>query len=158
MRITAEQRRQNEDRIRAAMDRLLRGEIPAGGRCDVQTLAAEAQVARAGFYGGRPYEHMRQEFERRLAVLRERGEILDPRDAQIARLKEEKTRLKERLAASEAKEAAHDSFRSLALSRLAAQHDEIERLRELLGVSGAVLPLSARDSGASGATTAFEDR
>ncbi|MFI5681479.1 hypothetical protein [Streptomyces cellulosae] len=144
MRITAEQKRQNEDRIRAAMDRLLRGEIPAGGRCDVQTLAAEAQVARAAFYRGRPYEHLRKEFERRLATLRESGEIPDPRDAQIARLKESNAKLKERLAISEAKEVEHDSFRQLALSRLVAQHDEIERLRELLNVSGAVLPLIGR--------------
>jgi hypothetical protein len=42
MRITAEQRKQNEARIRAAMDRLLRGDIPPGGRCDVKTLAAAA--------------------------------------------------------------------------------------------------------------------
>ncbi|MFJ8138362.1 MULTISPECIES: hypothetical protein [Streptomyces] len=147
MRITAEQRRQNEDRIRAAMDRLLRGEIPAGGRCDVQTLAAEAQVARAAFYSGRPYEHLRNEFERRLAALRESGAIPDPRDAQIARLKESIAKLKERLAVSEAKETEHDSFRELALSRLAAQHDEIERLRELLNVSGAVLPLVGRVPG-----------
>jgi hypothetical protein len=39
MRITADQRAANEDRIRAAIDRLLRGEIPPGGRCDVKTLA-----------------------------------------------------------------------------------------------------------------------
>ena len=38
MRITAAQRTANENRIRAAMDRLLRGEIPPGGRCDITTL------------------------------------------------------------------------------------------------------------------------
>ncbi len=42
MRITAAQRAANENRIRAAIDRLLRGEIPPSGRCDVKTLAAEA--------------------------------------------------------------------------------------------------------------------
>jgi hypothetical protein len=41
MRITAAQRTANENRIRAAMDRLLRGEIPPGGRCDIKTLAVE---------------------------------------------------------------------------------------------------------------------
>ncbi|WP_406318550.1 hypothetical protein [Streptomyces sp. NBC_00118] len=110
----------------------------------MQTLAAEAQVARSAFYSGRPYEHLRKEFERRLAALRASGEILDPRDAQIARLKEANANLKARLGISEAKEAEHDRFRELALSRLAAQHDEIERLRELLNVSGAVLPLIGR--------------
>nr|WTA00802.1 hypothetical protein OH820_33805 [Streptomyces sp. NBC_00857] len=37
MRISAAQRTENENRIRAAMDRLLRGEIPPGGRCDIKT-------------------------------------------------------------------------------------------------------------------------
>jgi hypothetical protein len=36
------QRRQAEDSIRAAMDRLLRGQIPPGGTCDITTLAREA--------------------------------------------------------------------------------------------------------------------
>jgi hypothetical protein len=39
MRITAAQRIRNENRIRAAIDRLLRGEIPPGGNCDIKTLA-----------------------------------------------------------------------------------------------------------------------
>ncbi len=42
MTISAARRRQNEDSIRAAIDRLLRGQIPAGGGCDVKTLAQEA--------------------------------------------------------------------------------------------------------------------
>jgi hypothetical protein len=42
MRISAAQRAENENRIRAAMDRLLRGEIQPGGRCDVKTLALES--------------------------------------------------------------------------------------------------------------------
>ena len=54
MRISAAQRIQNENRIRAAMDRLLRGEIPPGGNCDVKTLAHQAGVDRTAFYGTRP--------------------------------------------------------------------------------------------------------
>jgi len=42
MRISAEQRQQNETRIRAAIDRLLSGDIPPGGKCDIKTLAREA--------------------------------------------------------------------------------------------------------------------
>jgi hypothetical protein len=38
VRINAAQRIQNENRILAAMDRLLGGEIPPGGNCDVKTL------------------------------------------------------------------------------------------------------------------------
>jgi hypothetical protein len=43
MRISAQQRQQNETRIRAVMDRLLSGEIPPGGKCDIETLAREAR-------------------------------------------------------------------------------------------------------------------
>jgi hypothetical protein len=39
MRISADQRQQNEARIRAAIDRLLAGDIPPGGKCDIKTLA-----------------------------------------------------------------------------------------------------------------------
>lgn len=41
-RISEETKQHNEGAIRAAMDRLLRGELPRGGRCDLKTLAAEA--------------------------------------------------------------------------------------------------------------------
>jgi hypothetical protein len=81
MRITTAQRAANESRIRAAMDRLLRGDIPAGGRCDVKTLATEASVDRTAFYGSRPYAHLRVEFEQRLQALEQAGERPDPRDA-----------------------------------------------------------------------------
>lgn len=130
MRISAAQRTENENRIRAAMDRLLRGEILPGGKCDIKTLAAEAAVDRTAFYGTRPYAHLRVEFERRLNAMHEAGEIPDPREAQIARLKAENTKLRERLAQSEQTIDELTGFRSQALARLAAQHEEIVRLRE----------------------------
>jgi hypothetical protein len=84
-------RKHYEEAIRAAMDRLLRGEIPPGGRCDLRTLAAEAGVTRTGFYakGDRPgpYQHLAEEFERRLSALQIAGKIPDPRDDQITRLR-----------------------------------------------------------------------
>ncbi|WNI28470.1 hypothetical protein [Streptomyces sp. ITFR-6] len=131
MRISAAQRTQNENRIRAAIDRLLRGEIPPGGRCDIKTLASEAAVDRTAFYGIRPYSHLRTEFERRLQALQDAGEIPDPREAQISRLKAENTKLQERLAKSEQTIDELTDFRSQALARLAAQHEEIVRLREI---------------------------
>ncbi|MEV6957479.1 hypothetical protein [Streptomyces sp. NPDC051183] len=130
MRISAAQRAKNENRIRAAMDRLLRGEIPPGGKCDVKTLAQEAGVDRTAFYGTRPYAHLRAEFERRLQALQQAGETPDPREAQIARLKAENAKLKERLAEAEQGNADLVEFREQALARLAAQHEEIVRLRE----------------------------
>ncbi|MBC9731362.1 hypothetical protein [Streptomyces sp. TRM68367] len=131
MRITAAQRTENENRVRAAMDRLLRGEIPPGGKCDIKTLAGEAGVDRTAFYGVRPYANLRVEFERRLQALQQAGEIPDPREAQVARLKEEITNLKKRLSQSEQTIDELTDFRSQALARLAAQHEEIVRLREI---------------------------
>src|SRR6266542_2170276 len=63
MRISAQQRQHNEARIRAAMDRLLRGDLPTGGSCDVKTLAREAGVDRTAFYSARPSAHLRKEFD-----------------------------------------------------------------------------------------------
>jgi hypothetical protein len=123
------------------MDRLLRGEIPPGGKCDIKTLASEAAVDRTAFYGTRPYAHLRLEFERRLNVLREAGEIPDPREAQITRLKAQNAKLRERLAQSEQTIDELTDFRSQALARLAAQHEEITRLREVAAGSASVARL-----------------
>jgi len=141
MRITADQRAANETRIRAAIDRLLRGEIPTGGRCDIKTLAREAGVDRTAFYGSRPYAHLRAEFENRLQAIQQAGEQPDPRDAQIIRLKHEMTQLKERITQSAATISELTAFRAQALAQLAAQHDEITRLRAALGSHGHVRSL-----------------
>ena len=98
MRLSRQQLADNEAKIRAAMTRLLNGDIPPGGKCDIKTLAGIAGVDRTAFYGSRPYAHLRTEFEQRLKELLDAGERPDPRDAQVARLKDEITRLKERLA------------------------------------------------------------
>src|SRR5216683_1185214 len=86
MRLTAEQRKLNEQKIRAAAGQLLSGDIPPGGRCDIKTLARLAGVDRAAFYGTRPYAALREDFERRVLALRATGRHADPRDTQIARL------------------------------------------------------------------------
>ena len=127
MRISDEQRRDTEQRIRAATRALLTGEIPAGGKCDVTTLARQAGVSRAALY--RSYPHLKAEFEQQLAQTRARGCAPDPRDAQILRLKEENAVLKERFRRHEAAVAELQEFKVLALSRLTAQHEEITRLR-----------------------------
>jgi hypothetical protein len=130
MRLSRQQLADNEAKIRAAMTRLLNGDIPPGGKCDIKTLAGAAGVDRTAFYGSRPYAHLRTEFEQRLKDLRNAGERPDPRDAQIARLKDEITRLKERLSKSGATIGDLADFRDQALARLAAQHAEITRLRQ----------------------------
>lgn len=149
-RITEEDKARNEEAIRAAMDRLLRGELPPDGKCDIKTLAAEAGVTRTGFYPKKnrdgttrpgPYQHLAEEFERRLKALVEAGERPDPRAAQIERLKTEVAELKERLARRDAQLAELKDFQQLAISRLAAQHEEIARLREQPAASGNVRTL-----------------
>jgi hypothetical protein len=129
MRISAAQRAENENRIRAAIDRLLRGEIPPGGKCDVKTLAHEAGVDRTAFYDSRPYAGLREEFEARLAAAIKDGDTPDQRDAQIDRLKSQVVALRERLTRQDIMIADLTDFQAQALSRIAAQHDEITRLR-----------------------------
>ena len=143
MTISAAQRRQNEDSIRAAIDRLLRGQIPAGGGCDVKTLAQEAGVSRAALY--RSYGHLKEEFERRLAQMRAEGHLPDLKSVQIVRLKDENTALRRRLADRERDVTELTAFKTTAISRLAAQHAEITRLRAALADRGNVraLPLPA---------------
>lgn len=150
MRISAQQRQHNEQRIRAAMDRLLRGDIPAGGSCDIKTLAAQANVDRTAFYGSRPYAHLREEFEARLQAIRAAGDIPDPRAAQVTRLKNENERLRQRLSTHEQTIAELSDLKTLALSRIAAQHDEITRLRASATANGNVRRLPTRSSATIG--------
>jgi hypothetical protein len=145
MRLSRQQLADNEAKIRTAMTRLLNGDIPAGGKCDIKTLAATAGVDRTAFYGTRPYAHLRTEFEQRLSELLDTGERPGPRDAQVTRLKDEIARLKERLARSGSTISELADFRSQALARLAAQHHEITRLRREAHMAAGVrrLPVPA---------------
>jgi chromosome segregation ATPase len=146
-RLTDQTRAQKETTIRAAMDRLLRGEIPPGGKCDVKTLAAASGVTRAALYS--TYLHLKEEFERRRDQLREAGVIADPRDAQIDRLKEHVGHLQQRLSTVEQENADLTAFRTQAVSQLAAQHDEITRLRAALTSATNVRSLSSTRDRAS---------
>jgi hypothetical protein len=129
MRLTQQQLLDNEAKIRAAMSRLLDGDIPPGGKCDVKTLARQAGIDRTAFYGSRPYARLREEFEQKLQDIQQSGEQPDPRGAQVERLKHEIIQLRERLAQSATTITDLTEFRTQALARLAAQHDEITRLR-----------------------------
>lgn len=140
-RISDETRRNNARAIRQVMEQLLAGDVPPGGKCDIKTLATQAGVARTGFYPKKnrdgsprpgPYQHLAEEFELRLTELRETGVIPDPRAAQIERLKEQVAGLKERLTARDAQIDGLTDFREQALSQIAAQRMEIERLRDAL--------------------------
>lgn len=155
-RISESDRVRNEDAIRAAMDRLLRGELPPGGKCDLKTLALESGVTRTGFYPKKnrdgttrpgPYQHLAEEFERRLTALRQAGEIVDPRAAQIERLKAQVAELKDRVANRDEALAELTAFKTLAVSRIAAQQSEIERLREQTAALGNVRRLPSARSG-----------
>ncbi len=143
MRLSRQRLLDNETKIRTVMRRLLNGDLPTGGKCDIKTLAREAGVDRTAFYGSRPYAHLRTEFEQRLEELCNTGERPDPRDAQVARLKDEIARLKERLAQSDATISELAGFRGQALARLAAQHDEITRLRQEVRLTAGIRRLPA---------------
>jgi AcrR family transcriptional regulator len=127
MRVPEQQRREVEQRIRAAAAGLLAGNIPPGGHCDITTLARQAGVPRATLY--RSYPHLKQQFEQQIAQAAAGGQHPDPRDAQIAALRARNDRLQQRLDAAQSATAELLEFQQLALSRLAAQHQEIERLR-----------------------------
>jgi len=144
MRLSAPQRHANETRIRAVMDRLLAGHVPADANCDVTTLARLSGIDRAAFYGTRPYARLREEFEQRLRALRDAGQTPNPHHAQLAALKETINTLTERLARRDRTIAELTQFKSLALSRLAAQHEEITRLRAALAAGTNVRSLRPR--------------
>ena len=148
MRLSRQQLADNEAKIRTAMTQLLNGDIPAGGKCDIKTLARQAAVDRAAFYGTRPYAHLRQEFEARLHARPQAGDLPDRRDAQIARLKDEIITLRQRLADRDHTITDLRDFKNRALARLASQHDEINRLRTQNQRAAKVRQLPARTSGA----------
>jgi len=127
VRVPDAQRREAEQRIRAAGAALLAGNIPPGGHCDITTLARQAGVSRATLY--RSYPDLKQQFEQQIAQAAAGGQHPDPRDAQIAALKARNHRLQQRLDASQSATTSLLKFQQLALSRLAAQHQEIARLR-----------------------------
>ncbi|MEU6565989.1 hypothetical protein [Streptomyces parvulus] len=158
-RISEETRSQKEEAIRAATERLLRGELPPGGKCDLSTLAAEAGVTRTAFYPKKnrdgtvrpgPYQHLAEEFERRLKLLQDAGTIVDPRAAQIRRLKDKNAKLEERLKDQNTEIDELKEFQQLALSRIAAQHLEIERLRAEKVVGGKIAALPPRGAPVTG--------
>ena len=126
MRVSDEQHRLTEQRIRATADALLRGELPPSGKCDISTLARQAGISRAALY--RSYPHLKAEFEQRLRQLRTDGRVPDRREDQIAKLKAHNAELKQRIARRDTTLSDLEEFKTQAISRLAAQHDEIHRL------------------------------
>lgn len=146
MRLNAQQRRDTEQRIRDVIDQLLGGDIPAGGRCDLTTLARQARVDRTAFYGTKPYARLRQEFEQRRQALHREGEHPDPRDTQISRLKTRIDTLQQRISQHEQANADLAAFKTAALSQLTAQHQEITRLRAALRHTANIRRLPATPS------------
>jgi hypothetical protein len=120
---------------------------PPDGKCDVTTLARQAGVSRAALY--RSYPHLKEEFERRLAAVHASGTGPDLRDAQTARLKAQNDELRHKLAERDAAIRDLRQFKELALSRLAAQHDEITRLgrQAIPSTAGNVRGLTSRPGG-----------
>ena len=146
--MAAEERHtETESRIRAAMVRLLGGDIPEGLKCDVKSLCTLSGVPRATLY--RSYPHLKNEFERARSDAQTAGLQPDPRLAQIERLKSEIIDLHKRLDRGDAEVAELREFRAAALSRLTAQHDEVTSLRRELAtaVTGNVRGFTSRQQG-----------
>lgn len=118
-----------EARIRAAIAQLLAGTIPEGVKCDIKSLCVLAGVPRATLY--RTYPDLKAEFERQRAAALDAGQQPAPRAEQIERLKAETVQLRERLRNKDAELHTLTRFRDQALSRLAAQYEEIVTLREV---------------------------
>jgi hypothetical protein len=79
------------------------------------------------------------------------GDTPDPREAQISWLKAEAITLRERLARQDTTINELTDFKAQVLSRIAAQHDEITRLRHDIQRAATVrrLPVSATASPAA---------
>lgn len=108
------------------------------GRCDISALARQAGISRATLY--RSYPRLKQQFEHDMAAAAAAGGHPDPRDAQITKLKTDNAALKTRCADQDQAITALQDQRTLALSRLAAQHDEIQRLRAAAGTGNVRAP------------------
>ena len=67
-------------------------------------------LSRAALY--RTYPHQKEDFERRLTQARTAGQVTDPRDAQITRLKDDIQTLRQRLASREASIADLTEFKA----------------------------------------------
>jgi len=119
-----------DTRIRSAMAQLLAGDIPAGLKCDVKSLCMLAGVPRATLY--RTYPHLKADFDNQRNTAQGNGQQPDPRLASIDRLKTEITDLRTRLTTRDREITELKRFRDTAVSRLAAQHDEITALRTQL--------------------------
>ncbi|WP_380286547.1 hypothetical protein [Kitasatospora purpeofusca] len=133
MALSQDQREHTERRIREAMDRLLRGQIPTNGGCDVKTLAREAGISRAALY--RTWGHLKEEFERRRAAAWAAGQQPDPRQARITSLREVNSRLTAKLARTNTELQQLKAAHQLVLSVLAATDDELQRARRRLAQS-----------------------
>lgn len=108
------------------MDWLVCGEIPDRRNCDIKTRALQAGVDRTPFYSSRPCVRLRAEFEDRLPQLQNCGQTPDPKAPQIQRLNTEIDKLRHRLAQANTTIGKLADFRTRALARLAAQHEEIQ--------------------------------
>lgn len=145
--MTGDRQADAEARIRTATAQLLGGDLPDGLKCDVQSLCILAGVPRATLY--RTYPHLKAEFDHQRNAAQDNGKQPDPRLARIDRCKTEINDLRARLSDRDREISELKRFRDTALSRLAAQHEEITALRAELhgGGSAEIRKLPTRHRG-----------
>ncbi|MEU9222574.1 hypothetical protein AB0D47_39510 [Streptomyces sp. NPDC048376] len=119
---------------------------------DRHRRTAHAKKNRDGTTRPGLYQHLGEEFERRLKAQRDAGKAPDPRTSQIERLKAQVAELKERVAKRDEALAELTAFKTLAVSRLTAQHEELQRLRQQASQDDNVRRLPA----ACGGTAPYE--
>jgi len=131
MRNTAADREHKAAKIRAAIESLL-NEGSAGGPHNVKALADKAGITRSALYSDR-YAPLKDEYLRRAAAL----SLLSLRDENTTELSKRIKVLEAKLREKEEMAEEFKRFRTLAISRLAGQHDMLlhywEELRALGG-------------------------
>lgn len=125
MRNSAADRARNAASIREAMDLLLTQDGIAGGALNVKALADAAGIARSALYGDH-YSHLKDEFLRRAQALSSAGPQQNyDSDRHLRRIKHLESKLRQQANADE----EFKRFRTLAISRIAAQHEALRRCR-----------------------------
>lgn len=123
MRNTAAERERNAARIRAAIEALLI-DGPASGPHNVKALADKAGITRSALYSAH-YAPLKDEYLRRVEALSFRSR----RDDNTTELSKRIKVLEARLRAKEDMAEEFKRFRTLAISRIAGQHEMLLRCR-----------------------------
>jgi len=133
MRNSAADRTQNAARIREAMETLLSQEAASPGSLNVKALASLAGITRSALYSDH-YSDLKDEFLRRATSLVGHGTQQNyGSEGQANRIRYLESKVRRQSEAAE----EFQRFRTLAISRIAAQHEALLRCKQNHGDSAA---------------------